>query len=196
VPVSHHLVSTDDELAGRARAGCAASFEELARRLQVPLVRFLSRKFPSRRDAEDLAQDTLLRAYRSLPSYRDGRSVRTWVFTIAYRLTISRGRAERRSIAIAGDHDDGRFSPSELLERREQEQHIWAIARRVLSEEQVSALWLFYVEDLSAGEVARVLGRSWVSVKTMLHRARKKLEPHLAAELEEDEAIVRTGESR
>jgi RNA polymerase sigma-70 factor, ECF subfamily len=188
--------ATDDELARNARLGCVASFEELARRLQAPLVRFISRRFPSRRDAEDLTQETLLRAYQSLGSYRDGRSFRTWIFTIAYRLTISHGRAENSTSSLGEEIDDVRCDPSDILERDEQRDRIWSIARTVLTSEQVSALWLYYVEELPAGDVARVLGRSWVSVKTMLHRARKKLEPHLAAEWDEDAAIIRTGESR
>ena len=174
--------SSDEDLARDARAGSVASFDLLARRVQGPLVAFLERRFPSRRDAEDVAQEALVRAWRALPSYRDGTRWRTWVFTIAYRLAVSRGRGERREVAMpAGDGPgDERDGPPEALERRERGERVWAAARAVLTEEQVSALWLFYVEELPAGEVARVLGRSWVSVKTMLHRARKKLEPHLA----------------
>jgi DNA-directed RNA polymerase specialized sigma24 family protein len=41
------------------------------------------------------------------------------------------------------------------------------------------ALWLFYVDEVSAGDVAKILNRSWVSVKTLLHRARKKLAPYV-----------------
>ena len=179
-------MTSDEDLARDARAGSVASFETLARRVQAPLVAFLQRRFPSRRDAEDVAQEALVRAWQALPSYRDGMRWRTWVFTIAYRLAVSRGRGERASVpmlAADGPHDrkDG---PAQVLERREQGERVWATARAVLAEEQVSALWLFHVEELPAGEVARVLGRSWVSVKTMLHRARRKLEPHLAAEVD------------
>ena len=56
---------------------------------------------------------------------------------------------------------------------------LWRIARETLSDEQLAALWLFSVEDMSAPEIAKVLGRSWVSVKTMLHRARRRLQSEL-----------------
>jgi RNA polymerase sigma factor (sigma-70 family) len=175
---------SDEELACAARAGSVASFDELARRVQVPLVRFLSRKFPSRSDAEDVAQDALIRAYVSLPTYRDGHRFRPWLFTIAYRLAVSRGRSDSTAVAMPDSYRDERAtSPSEDFEARDRHDRIWSVARAVLSDEQVAALWLYYVEDLPAGDVAKVLGRSWVSVKTMLHRARKKLEPHLAAEV-------------
>jgi RNA polymerase sigma-70 factor (ECF subfamily) len=187
--------SSDEDLARESRAGSVASFEELARRLQVPLIRFLSRRFPSRQDAEDLTQETLLQAYQSLAGYRDGRRFRTWVFTIAYRLAVSRGRAEKIAGEMPRDVADDREGPPAAMERREHEGRIWAVARDALSEEQVTALWLYYVEELSAGDVARVMRRSWVSVKTMLHRARKKLAPHLAAEVTEIEA-AQSGGSR
>lgn len=178
--------TSDEQLARDARAGCLASFEELARRLQVPLVRFLSRRFPSRRDAEDLTQETLLRVYQSLGRYQDGRRFRTWVFTIAYRLAVSRGRGEEatpgeltESVAAGGASD-----PSVVVDGRERGERVWRVAREVLTEEQVAALWLYYVEELPAGDVARVMGRSWVSVKTMLHRARKRLAKHLTDEVD------------
>ena len=173
-----------------------ASFDELARRMQSPLVAFLERRFPSRRDAEDVAQEALVRAWQSLASFREGKRFRTWVFTIAYRLAVSRGRAR----AMGGttgelpiDAADTADSPLDLMQRREREENIWAVAGAVLSSEQVEALWLTYVEEMPASEVAGVMGRSWVSVKTMLHRARKKLAPHLAAEVGEERSTQRSG---
>ena len=52
--------------------------------------------------------------------------------------------------------------------------------KAVLSDEQLCATWLFYVEEMPAPQIAEVLGRSWVSVKTILFRARRKLAPLLA----------------
>jgi RNA polymerase sigma-70 factor, ECF subfamily len=177
---------SDEDLARDARAGSLASFDELARRVQGPLVAFLARRFPSRRDAEDVAQEALVRAWRALASYRDGMRVRTWLYTIAYRLAVSRRRGEPvATVAVPDGMGDGRDGPVEAAVRRERGERVWAAARALLNEEQVSALWLFYVEELPAVEVARVLGRSWASVKTMLHRARRKLQPHLAAEVDD-----------
>ncbi len=179
--------SSDEDLARDARAGSLASFDELARRVQGPLVAFLERRFPSRRDAEDVAQEALVRAWQALASYRDGMRWRTWVFTIAYRLAVSRGRGrdDRAAVQVPDGLACGRDGPSEAAARRERAARVWAAARVALTEEQMAAMWLYYVEELPAGEVARVLGRSWVSVNTLLHRARRKLEPHLAAEVDD-----------
>ena len=69
---------SDEDLARDAQGGSMSAFEELARRFQTPLVGFLHRRFPSFRDAEDVAQETLIRAYRSLDKYHPGRPFRTW----------------------------------------------------------------------------------------------------------------------
>ena len=69
----------------------------------------------------------------------------------------------------------GEERPEERVGREEEGRELWEVAKAVLTEEQFGAVWLYYVEEMTAGEVARVLGRSWVGVKTMLHRARKRL---------------------
>ena len=61
----------------------------------------------------------------------------------------------------------------------ENRSRLWDRAAGVLSEEQTTALWLHYVEDMPARAIAQVLGRSWASVKVMLFRARKRLLPLL-----------------
>lgn len=172
---------TDEELAGRARAGSAACFEEIVRRHQVPLVRFLTKRFPSRRDAEDILQDTFVKAWQSLHLYDAQYAFRTWLYTIAYRLTVSRGRRETigpEPLPEQAASREGR--PEVALEKEENRGTLWGRAREMLSEEQFMALWLFYVDEIPAGEVARILNRSWVSVKTMMHRARRKLAPAVA----------------
>jgi RNA polymerase sigma-70 factor, ECF subfamily len=171
----------DEELAVRARAGSASCFEEIMRRYQVPLIRFLDKRFPSRRDAEDILQDTFVRAWQALHRYDERYAFRTWIYTIAFRLAVSRGRQDGKSQETLSEHQPARdASPSAIVEREDTRRSLWDRAREVLSEEQFTAMWLFYVDEGPAGEVARILDRSWVSVKTLLHRARKKLAPILA----------------
>ena len=59
----------DEELVRRACAGSASCFEEIVRRYQVPLMRFLAKRFPSRRDAEDILQDTFVKSWQALHRY-------------------------------------------------------------------------------------------------------------------------------
>jgi RNA polymerase sigma-70 factor, ECF subfamily len=167
---------SDEELVARAQQGCAKSFEELVRRHQVPLVHFLRRR-GSADEAEDVAQEAFLQAYKNLARYRPRWRFSTWLFTIARRLDVSRLRrtrptADAAAVESAADASPG---PVDTAAESESRQHLWDMAAEVLGEEQVTALWLYYVEEMSVQEIAQVLGRFTPAVKTMLHRARKKL---------------------
>lgn len=172
---------SDESLANSACAGSAPAFEELVRRFQVPLMKFLERRFPSRRDAEDILQDTFLKVHQSLHLYRDEWKFRTWVFTIAYRIAISHGRRQvlpKTGMPAAEVADTGR-RPADFAQESEQRERLWRTARDVLSEEQFTILWLHYAQDMPAADIGKIMNRTWVSVKTIMHRARKKLEPHV-----------------
>ena len=181
---------SDEQLASEAQAGSATAFEQLVRRLQVPLVHFLLRRAGCLADAEDLAQDAFVRAHRSLTSYSSQWRFRTWLFTIAHRLAINSLRRVRRTgqaspalEEIASPAEDAH----ELVAAEENRRSLWKTATTVLAADEVSALWLLYVEELSTAEIAGVLGRSRMAVKTMLFRARKRLEPHVRAFVDIDE---------
>ncbi|MBN2475443.1 MAG: sigma-70 family RNA polymerase sigma factor [Pirellulales bacterium] len=171
---------SDEQLASRAQQGCSASFEELVRRYQVPLLHFLQRRTAAA-DAEDLVQDTFVRAYEKLHQYRAGCRFPAWLFTIAHRLSVNRQRRRRPtadSEAVEAARDEAP-APPQLAAEKESRQRLWDLAAKVLSEPQVTAMWLFYVEEMSVQEIARVQSRTRVGVKTMLFRARKKLLPLL-----------------
>jgi RNA polymerase sigma-70 factor, ECF subfamily len=167
---------SDEELACRAQQGCTASFEELARRLQVPLVHFL-RMHAGPEDAEDLAQDALIRAYRKLDRYQPKWRFATWLFTIARRLSMNAARRRRPSLdcqALEHAHSPSP-EPHELVAEADDRRRLWSLAAEVLTEQQLSAVWLFYVEQLPVKEVARIVGCSRVAVRALLFRARKRL---------------------
>ena len=94
----------------------------------------------------------------------------------------ARPRTKRRQSIAAPSAD---AEPLDALVAEESRRRLWDLASDVLSEEQTTALWLFYVEDMPVRGIARVLGRSRASVKIMLFRARRKLLP-LVAELDEE----------
>ena len=178
---------SEEQLAIEAQAGSMASFERLVGRVQVPLVHFLIRRTRCPADAEDLAQDALRRAYRSLARYSPKWRFRTWLFTIAHRLSINlgqRSRREQQQSAVLDAVASCEPEPRDVLVMEEGRQSLWDAAARWLEKDEVSALWLHYVEELSTADVARVLGRSRMAVKTMLFRARKRLLPHVRALLE------------
>ena len=192
---------SDEQLALAAQTGCLASFERLVMRYQVPLVHFLLRRTRSREDAEDIAQEAFVRAYQNLHRYRSRWRFRTWLMTIAYRLCLNemRRRSIRRRNLILHDPHEPLVSlawpgqgPVEVAAAREESQRLWDVVASVVGEPKLTALWLYYVEELTTEEIGRVLGCSRGAIKTMLCRARKTLLPALARFEREDGAVGAT----
>lgn len=167
---------SNEQLACRAQQGCVASFEELARRLQVPLVQFL-RLRAGAADAEDLAQDTLVRAYQHLDRYRPAWRFATWLFTIARRLSLNHQRRKRPTADSEALESLPAATPppGQAAAEAEERRRLWDLAAEVLTDRQMTAVWLYYAEEMSVKEVARVLDRSRVAVRAILFRARKTL---------------------
>ncbi len=180
---------TDEALVSHAQAGSVNAFAEIVDRFEGRLFNFIARRLGggggrATADAEDLAQESFLRAWRSIGDFRPTHRFSTWLFTIAGRLVVDHLRHQRvqraatETIARAATRrgHERQFAESPFTDNGLR--NLWTIARDTLTEEQHAALWLRYAEDLSPREVARVLDRSEVSVRVMLFRARQTLAPH------------------
>jgi RNA polymerase sigma-70 factor (ECF subfamily) len=163
-----------------ARAHSLPAFEEIVRRYQVPLRHFLQKRFPSRSDNDDILQDAFLKAWQSIGLYNPKLPLRTWLYTITYRTAVSQGRKDKPAKPLSPGLSATGIPPHASLQQQDDRHNLWQRAREVLSDDQFTALWLHYVNDLPAQDIAKILNRSWVSVKTLMHRARRKLQPLLA----------------
>lgn len=162
-----------EELARRSQQGCRDSFAELVERFGVRLLRFLRRQTNSLQDAEDLVQDTFVRAYANIATYRTTYKFSTWLFTIARHLACSRLRRQRRTVHLL-EAKAASAEPREQLVRKQMSKRLWDAAA-TLTESQYQVLWLKYAEDMPIREIAEVLGKSRVNVKVTLCRARVRL---------------------
>lgn len=167
--------ASPEELARRAREGSRACFDALVERFAPRLFSFLLRRVGSRQDAEDLTQETFVRAWRRLETYNPDRRFSTWLFTIGVRLAVAHYRRRRPRSALAGEHADRRRDASAEAAARDSGSRLWRLAEETLTRDQFSALWLRYAEDAGVEEIARVLGKSRVGVRVMLFRARARL---------------------
>lgn len=167
-------MKTDEELAGEARAGSRRSFEELAVRYRRRLFVFLRPRLGSDQDAEDMVQETFLKLFRNIGSYDPAFRFSTWLFTSASRQAISayRKRAKTPGMIRLDDRDvaDPRTEGPETALGT----GLWDAAR-TLGESQFRVLWLRYGEDLGIDDIARVVGRSRLAVRLLLHRGRVNL---------------------
>lgn len=139
----------------------------LVKRYHVRVFAFLMTLTKHRQDAEDLTQETFLRAWDKIRRYDPSQPLLPWLFTIGRRLSIA---ALRRRKPLPDDIQP--FDPSEPTHAA---LRLWELARRELPPESYSALWLHYREELPLKEVASILGKREGAVKVILHRARKTL---------------------
>lgn len=178
---------TPEELAARAQGGSLAAYGELVRRFQGRLYSFLLRRTLTASDAEDLVQETFLRAWRRISLYRPTHRFSTWLFTIAARLASSHRRAAARR---AARQPEPRMpvtpDPAAGMARAEQRGRVWEVVDRTLGGDQRTIVWLRYAEGMSMKEIATVLGKTQVGVRVALFRARESLaaRPELAREVE------------
>jgi len=165
---------SSEELAWRSREGCRASFGQLVERYSPRLLYFLSCRTINVQEAEDLVQDTFVRAFENIHRYRKTWKFSTWLFTIAARLATSNYRRKKTAGELSKAGSNEPTCPRTILLRREQRHSLWAQAME-LSENQYQVLWLKYAEDMSVKEIAKVMGKSQISVKVLLYRARTDL---------------------
>ena len=138
-------------------------------------------------EAEDLTQDTFLRAYSHRDSLRDPNAVRGWLYRIATRVCLDRLR--QRAAQVSVDGEEGARSidsvPSEApsaLEIAEREETGACVQRCLdfLSDSYRAVILLHEAHSLTAAEIAELLGESLGTIKIRLHRARRKLQEVMA----------------
>jgi len=165
----------ESSLVERARGGDTEAFRALVEKYQDRVFALARRMVGDREEAEEVAQDAFLRAWRALPRFRADARFSTWLYRIAYRRACDaaaslggrrhRERGLEMAESIADPAPAAGPSGGEELER--------LVAS--LPEAQRAAITLFYYQDRSLGEVARILGLPEGTVKTHLHRARAAL---------------------
>jgi len=164
-----------EELAVRARDGSRVSFDELVVRYRPPLVAFLARRLASATDAEDVAQETFLRAYDHLDRYDPARPFATWLFAIGKNVAANHAIARTRRDAREQDSRPVDGAAGGAVDGAAAAGDLWQRAAKALTPDAYRMLWLRYAQGLTVREIADALGRSSVAVKVMLFRARRRL---------------------
>ncbi len=169
----------------RVAAGEQKAFAELIDVYKRPLFGFLGRMGIAQAQAEDIAQETFLRAWTHLHSFEPKRAqFGTWLFTIARNLACDALQASPLWHEIQGDETSEQAckhpGPAQTLERAQQHALLQSALRRLPMADR-TALALVYVHELALADVARIEGASLAAIKTRLHRAREKLRDLLPA---------------
>jgi RNA polymerase sigma-70 factor (ECF subfamily) len=169
----------DRDLLGRAQQGDPAAFEELIRPHLASVRRFAYAFSHNWSDADDLAQEALIKAFRSLPRFEQCSALTTWLYTVTRSVCLDhlRSRAAReRQLDDCLDErliDDSEGQDALLCHKADAEQ-LWR-AIRGLEPEFRAALVLFDIEGLSYEQVAEAERIPVGTVRSRLSRARQRL---------------------
>ncbi|RMD83914.1 MAG: sigma-70 family RNA polymerase sigma factor [Candidatus Dadabacteria bacterium] len=174
-------------LVDRAKGGDRKAFRILVERYQRRLLGFIFTMAGSWEDAEDIAQESFVRAYFSLKNFRKDSSFYTWLCRIAYNMTIDlkRKSLKKQKFFSIDENDDRGLkevaasdNPAADLYRKEAGMAIERAMDR-LSEEHRSVIFLREIEGMSYKEIAKVTGTSSGTVMSRIHYAKKALQSML-----------------
>lgn len=183
--------ASDEALVDQARNGDLDAFAELVRRYRERIYRTIFRFTNNHGDADDLVQDTFLRAFQKLKSFREKSGFYTWIYRIAVNLSLNFLKTRKREMARE-EFDDLRPKGAQSASSSPES----ASMNRELSDkvnEAVDALPLSYrasfilvaLQGMSHAEAARVLRCAEKTVSWRLHKARKMLQAKLRPYLDE-----------
>jgi RNA polymerase sigma-70 factor (ECF subfamily) len=182
---------TDRDLVDRAKGGDSAAFGQLVRRHQPRIHRLAVHLLRSRSEAEDVTQETFIRAYRAIERF-DGRSEPyTWLYRIAVNLSLNALRSRKSS--RTSEADDPRMSA--IVEaaaspagmdpggRATRKEAYFALCQGIdsLSETLRATLILVCIDGRSHEEAAQILGAPEGTIAWRVHEARRKLREYLEA---------------
>jgi RNA polymerase sigma-70 factor (ECF subfamily) len=156
-------------------AGDAGAAREIVHRHHRRVFGFLCQMLSRRQDAEDVAQETFVKAFRNLHRFDTSRPLINWLLTIARRSALNHYRGTRHWDPIPDEIPSPAASPAHEAEQNDQVDDIWSRARERLGEREFHVLWLRFGENLSTSETARVAGLTETHVKVLVHRARQRL---------------------
>lgn len=185
------MSNSDAELVARAQAGNLDAFDELVSIHQSRVYALARRILGNDDDAADAAQETFVRAWRSLRKFRRDSELATWLHRITVNLCISRKR-RREPVLVPFDEDIAllrREAPAEpgpvqCLERAETALMLRQVIAAIPAHYRV-LLVLREIEDRPFEEIARILGCSEQSARTRAFRARRMLRERMRPYLED-----------
>lgn len=187
------MEQTDTLVLAQTPKGQWSEFESLVRAHQRALYHFALRLTGSEQDAEDLLQESLLRAFRSYDRFEPGTAFDRWVYRIIYHLFVDGYRHRKRAqmhlssldepipaedSEIQREIPDLRHSPEDLAITQEFHREV-KTALSTLTTDFRTAVILCDVQGLSYEEIAQTMGCSIGTVRSRIHRGRRQLRDRL-----------------
>ena len=187
------IAQLDTEIISRVLRGEKALFAELVKKYQNFVFTIAGRYASNREDAEEIAQDVFVKAYKSLSDFRGDAKFSTWLYTITSTTCISFLRKKKLAVhSLDQDHvfeladtQDSGFRANQVEQKSRFAMVNQAI--QMLSADDAKIITLFYKGEQTLEEIGQIMGIDPNTVKVKLHRARhrlrNKMEEHFAEEV-------------
>ena len=182
----------DNEIISRVLKGEQNAYAELVNRYQAYVFTLTLRMIKSREDAEEVAQDVFIKAYRSLADFRGESKFSTWLYTITNTTCITFLRKKKldvhsldnEKVFEVADSKDSGFRAN-LVEQKSRVNMVnEAIA--MLSPDDAEIITLFYKAEQNLEEISRILRLETNTAKVRLHRARTRLKEKMEKNFSEE----------
>jgi RNA polymerase sigma factor (sigma-70 family) len=183
---------SDIELITKTMAGDQSAYADLVKRHQRFVFTLALRFTKNREDAEEVAQDCFIKAFRSLDSFKRESKFSTWLYTIVYTTAMTSLRKKRVDTASIDDEATHiqleNTSSGYDVNNAENRSRSFYLNQAIeqLSADDATIITLFYKGEQSLEEIAQTLGIETNSVKVKLFRARQRLKEKLERNLKHE----------
>ena len=175
---------TDIEIIDLVLAGNQGAYADLVKIHQRYVFTLAMRFTRSREDAEEVAQDTFVKAFRSLNNYQRSAKFSTWLYTIVYHTAMTHLRKKRLKTSSIDDDENSlqleSYATDDAFSVEKKSRSFYVNqAIGMLLPDDATIITLFYQGEQSLEEIANVMGMEANTIKVKLHRARHRLKDRL-----------------
>ncbi|MGE5518795.1 MAG: RNA polymerase sigma factor [Candidatus Dadabacteria bacterium] len=176
-----HTEASDIEIITRVLKGDQNAYALLVDKYQGYVFTIVLRYVKSREDAEEVAQDVFVKAYRSLSDFKGASKFSTWLYTVASTTSITFLRKKKlevqsldnEKVFAVADNVDGGMNANQV--ELKSKINMVNAAIKLLNPEDAQIITLFYQGEQTLEEIAQILKKEQNAVKVQLHRARARL---------------------
>lgn len=191
-----HTELPDMDIITRVLQGDGQAYASLVQRYQNLVFTIVLRYVKTREDAEEVAQDVFVKAYRALADFKGHSKFSTWLYTIATTTSITALRKKKlevqsldnEAVFETADHIDSGLTANQIEQKSKAAMLHQAI--QLLSPDDAQVITLFYKGEQTLEEIAAINGKEVNAVKVQLHRARTRLKEKLLAHFKTELADI------
>ncbi|MBO4673811.1 MAG: RNA polymerase sigma factor [Bacteroidaceae bacterium] len=177
------MIQIEEDIVLRCQRGEKEAFRRVVQTYQRMVFSLSLKMLCDEEEAKDMVQETFIRVWQSMREYESGKSLTTWIYTIATRLCLDRLRGMKHTVPLPDDERVLRRFASDADSQRALENKEWVSIVRLLAEglgeKQRLVFTLIQLEGLSSQEAEEITGMDAKQVKSNLYVARQTIREQL-----------------